>query len=128
MLATIQARTFCLQSKDIQIGIYRTIILPVVLYGCETWSLALQEEHRLMVFETRVLRRICGPKRVEALGNCRKLHNEELYNLYSPPSIIRMIKSLRMRWAGHVARMGAKRVSDICITLGWLNVNLYNKL
>jgi hypothetical protein len=74
----------------------------VVLYGCETWSLTLREEHRLRVFENRVLRRIFGPKRDEVTGGWRKLHND----LYSSPNIIRMIKSRRMRWAGHVARMG----------------------
>jgi hypothetical protein len=85
--------------------IYRTVILPVVLYGCETWSLTLREEHRLSVFEKRVLRRIFGPKREED-GSWRKLHNDELHNLYSSPNIVRVIKSRRMRWAGHVARMG----------------------
>jgi hypothetical protein len=81
----------------------------VVLYGCETWSLTLREEHRLRVFENRVLRRIFGPKRDEVTGGWRKLHNEELHNLYASPSIIRMLKSRRMRWAGHVTRMGEKR-------------------
>jgi hypothetical protein len=89
--------------------IYKTIILPVVLYGCETWSLTLREEHRVSVFENRVLRRILDPKRPEATGDWRKLHNEELHNFYSSPGIIRMIKTRRMRWAGHVARMGEKR-------------------
>jgi hypothetical protein len=69
----------------------------------------LREEHRLRVFENRVLRRICGPKRDEVTGEWRKLHNEELHDLYSLPSIIRIIKSRRMKWAGHVARMGDKR-------------------
>jgi hypothetical protein len=87
------------------IRIYKTIILPVVLYGCETWSLTLREEHGLRVFENRVLR-IFGPKRDEVTGGWRKLYNEELHNLYSSPSIIRMIKSRRMRLAGHVARRG----------------------
>jgi hypothetical protein len=86
--------------------VYKTIILPVVLYGRETWSLTLREEHRLRVFENRVLRRIFGPKRGEMTGDWRKLLNEEHHNLYSSPNIIRMIKSMRMRWAGHVARMG----------------------
>jgi hypothetical protein len=96
-------------SKNLKIGIYKTIILPVVLYGCETWSLTLRDEHRLRVFENRVLRRIFGPKRDEGTGEWRTLHNEELCDLYSSPSIIRIIKSRRMRWAGHVARIGAKR-------------------
>jgi hypothetical protein len=68
----------------------------VVLYGCETWSLTLREEHRLRVFENRVLRRIFEPKRDEVIGGWRKLHNEELHNLYCSPNIIRMIKSRRM--------------------------------
>jgi hypothetical protein len=78
----------------------------VVLYGYETWSLTLREEHSLRVFENRVLRRIFGPKRDEGTGEWRKLHNVELCELYSSPSIIRIIKSRRMRWACHVARMG----------------------
>jgi hypothetical protein len=73
-----------------KIGIHKTIILPVVLYGCETWCLTLREKRRLRVFENRVLRRIFGPKRDEVTGDWRKLHNEELHNLYSSPSIIRM--------------------------------------
>jgi hypothetical protein len=81
----------------------------VALYGCETWSLILREEHILRVFENRVLRRIFGPKRDEVTGDWRKLHNEELHNLYSSPNIIRMIKLRRTRWAGHIARMGEKR-------------------
>jgi hypothetical protein len=82
-------------------------ITKVVLYGCETWSLTLGEEHRLRVFEKRVLR-IFGPKREED-GSWRKLHNYELHSLYSSPNIVRVIKSRRMRWAGHVARMGEGR-------------------
>jgi hypothetical protein len=77
--------------------------LPVALYGYETWSLTLREEHKLRVFENRVLR-IFGPKREED-GSCRKLHNDELHSQYSSPNIVRVIKSRRMRWAGHVARM-----------------------
>jgi hypothetical protein len=92
-----------LLSKNVKVRIYKTIILPVVLYGCETWSLTLREEHRLRMFENRVLRRIFGRKRDEVTGGWRKLHNEELHNLYPSPSIIRMIKSRRTRWAGHVA-------------------------
>jgi hypothetical protein len=95
-----------LLSKNIKIRIYKTIILPVVLYRCETWSLTLREEQRLRVFENRVLRRIFGPKRDEVTGDWRKLHSEELHNLYSSPNIIKMIKSRWMRWAEHVARIG----------------------
>jgi hypothetical protein len=98
-----------LLSKNTKITVYRTVILPVVLYGCETWSLTLREEQRLRVFENRVLRRILGPKRDEATGEWRRLRNEELDDLYSSPNIIRVIKSRRMRWAGHVARMGEGR-------------------
>jgi hypothetical protein len=78
----------------------------VVLYGCETWSLTIREEHGLRVFENRVLTRIFGPKRDEVTGVWRKMHNEELHNLYSSRRITRMIQSRRMRWTGHVARMG----------------------
>jgi hypothetical protein len=99
----------CLLSRNIRVKIYKTIILPVVLYGCETWSLTLREEHRLNVFENRVLRRIFGPKRDEVTGQWRKLHSGELHNLYSSPNISRQIKSRRMRWAGHVACMGGGR-------------------
>jgi hypothetical protein len=85
------------------------MLIPVVLYGCETWSLTLREEHTLRVFENRVLRRIFEPKRDEVTGGWRKLHNEELRGLYSSPGIVRVIKARRMRWAGHVARMGEVR-------------------
>jgi hypothetical protein len=94
--------------KNLKIKIYKTVILPVVLYGCETWSLTLSEEHRLRVFENGVSRKIFGPKREED-GSWRKLHNDELHSLYSSPNIVRVIKSMRMRWAGHVARMGEGR-------------------
>jgi hypothetical protein len=100
-----------LLSKNIKIRIYKTIILPVVLYGCETWSQTLSEEHRLRVFENRVLRKIFGPKRDEVTEGWRKRHNEELHNLYSSPSVIRIMNSRRMRWAGNVARMGGKRIA-----------------
>jgi len=83
--------------------------LPVVLYGCETWSLTLREERRLRLFENRVLRTIFGPKRVKVTREWRKLHNEELNDLYRSPNIVRVNKSRRMRWAGHVARMGEGR-------------------
>jgi hypothetical protein len=86
-----------LLSLNIKSRIYGTIILPVVLYGCETWSLTLREEHRLRVFENRVLRKIFGPKRGEVTGERRKLHD-----LYSSPSIIRIIKSRMIRLDGHV--------------------------
>jgi hypothetical protein len=97
-----------LTSKNLKIKIYKIVILPVVLYGCETWSLTLREEHRLRAFENRVLRKIFGPKREED-GSWRKLHNDKLHNLYSAPNIVRVIKSRRMRWAGHVASMGEGR-------------------
>jgi hypothetical protein len=104
-----------LLSKNLKIRIYKTIILPVVLYGCETWSLTLKEEHRLKVFENRVLRRIFGPKKDEVTGEWRKLHNEELRDLYVLPCIIRIIMLRRMRWAGHVARMGKRNVYRLCV-------------
>jgi hypothetical protein len=98
---------FSIKYRNLRIKIYKTIILPVVLYGCETWSLTLREEHRLRVFVKRVLR-IFGPKREED-GSWRKSHNDELHSLYSSPNIVRVIKSRRMRWAGHVAHMGEGR-------------------
>jgi len=97
-------------SKNIKIKIHKTIILPVILYGCETWSLTLREERRVRVFEKRVLRRIFGPKRDEVTGEWRKLHNEELSGVYCSVYIVRVIKSRRMRWAGHVARMGRRKL------------------
>jgi len=90
--------------------IYITIILPVVLYGCETWSLTMREERKLRVFENMVLRRIFGPRREEVTGEWRRLHNVELNDLYCSHNIVRVIKSRRMRWTGHVARMGEDRV------------------
>jgi hypothetical protein len=86
-----------LLSENIKVRIYKTTLLPVVLCGSETWSLTLRGEHNLRVFENRVLRRIFRPKRDGVTGGWRKLHNEELHNLYSLPSIIRVIKSRRMR-------------------------------
>jgi hypothetical protein len=77
---------------NVKVKIYKTIIRPCVLYGCETWTLTLREEHRLRVFENRVLRRIFGPERDEVTGEWRKLHNGELRNLYSSSYFIREIK------------------------------------
>jgi hypothetical protein len=92
--------SFHLLSQNAKIKQYRTIILPVVLYWCETWPLTLREEHRLRVFKNRVLRRIIGPKRDEVTGGWRKLHNEELHNLYPSPSIIRMIMARGEMYTG----------------------------
>ena len=100
--------SFSLLSKNLKIEIYRTIILPFVVYGCETWLHTLREERRLRVFENRVLRRIYGIKRDEVTGEWSKLHNEELNDLYSSFNIVRVIKSRRMRWAGHVMNMGER--------------------
>jgi hypothetical protein len=88
-------------------SIYETIILPAVLYGCETWSLTLREEQRPSVSEYRVLRRIFGPRRDEFTGGWRELQTEQLRDLYSSPRIIRM-KSRRIRWTGYVARIEEK--------------------
>jgi hypothetical protein len=98
----------CLISKNLKIKMYKTVILPVVLYGCKTWSLTLGEEHRLRVFENSVLRRIFGPKREED-RSWIKLHNDELHNLFSSQNIVRVIKSRRMRWVAHVACIGEAR-------------------
>ena len=100
-------------SKNLKIKIYRTTVLLVFLYGCETWSLTLREGLRLRVFENRVSRRVFGPNRDEVTGEWRKLHNEELRDLSSLTNIVRVVKSRRMRWAGHVARMGEGR-GEVC--------------
>ena len=102
------ANKYCLYKR---LKIYGNIILPVVLYGCETWSLTLWEERRLRVFGNGVVRRIFGPKRDEGRGEWGKLHNEELNDLYCSSNIIRVIKSRRMIWVGHVARMGGQERS-----------------
>ena len=94
--------------KNIKIKIRRNIILSVILYGCKNWSLTLKEERRLRVFEKRVLRRIFGPKRNEVTGEWGKLHNKELNDLNISSSIFLLLKSRRMRCAGHVARMGGE--------------------
>jgi hypothetical protein len=101
--------SFHLLSKNLKIRIYRTTIVLVVLYGCGTWSLTIMEEHILGVLENRVLRMIFGPERNEVTGEWRKLHNEELRDLYSTPSIIRMMKSISMKWVGDSARMEEKK-------------------
>ncbi|KAJ4429380.1 hypothetical protein ANN_21537 [Periplaneta americana] len=92
--------------KNLKVKIYKTVILLVVLYGCETWTLTLREEQRWRFFENKVLRKIFGSKRDEVTGEWRKLRNTELHAFYSSPDIIRNIKSRRLRWAGHVAHMG----------------------
>jgi len=91
------------------IKIYRTIILPVVLNGCETWLHLLREERRLRVFENKVLKRIFGPKRDEVTRGWRKLHNEKFNDLYSSPNIVQVKKLRKMRWVRHVARMGERK-------------------
>jgi hypothetical protein len=111
MLAIIQSKIFCLPvsyQKNLKIKIYKAVILPVVLHEYETWSLTLREEHGLRLFENRVLRRKFGPKR-DVDGSWRKLHNDELHNLYPSPTTVRVIIARRLRWAGHVACMGEGR-------------------
>jgi hypothetical protein len=104
-LILFSPKYFVFQShiKNPKIKIHKPVILPVVLYGCTTWSLTLGEERRLRVSENRVLRRIFGPKREED-GSWRKLHSDKLHSLYSSLNIVRVFKLKRMRWAGHVAR------------------------
>jgi hypothetical protein len=103
MLVIIQSKIFCLpvSYKKLKVRIYKTLSLPVVLYGCETWSLTLREEQRLRVSERKILR----PKREED-GSRRKLHSDELHRLYYSPNTVSLITSRRIRWAGHVARTG----------------------
>jgi hypothetical protein len=111
MLAVL-CRIFCLPfcyPKSVKIKIYRTTVLPVVLYGCEAWSLTHREECRLRVFENRMLRRIFGPKRDEETKGWSILHNKELYDLYSSPNVIRVINSKGLKQTGHVASMGDRR-------------------
>jgi hypothetical protein len=96
--------------------IYKIIILPVVPYGYQSWSVILKEEHRLRVFENRVLRRIFGSKCDEVTREWRKLHNGELHKFYPPLDIIREIRSRRMRWAGHVESMGG---GETCLAFWW---------
>jgi len=96
-------------SKSLKIKIYRIIILSVVLYGCENWSLILREQRKLRFFENNLLRRIFGLRMDEVTGDWRRLHNEEINVLYTSPNNVRVIKWRRMRWADHVARMGEER-------------------
>ena len=105
------AESFVFQAaiQKFKMKIYRSITLTVILYGCETWSLKLREERKLRVFENVALRRIFGPRRDEVTGEWRRLHKGELNDLYSSSNIVRVIKSRRMRWAGHVARLGEER-------------------
>ena len=99
---------FSLLSKNIKIKTYRTLILAVVLYRCETWSLTLREERRLSVFANRVLRRIFEPKRDNVTREWRELHNKKLNHPHRSPNIVWVIKSRRIRWAGHVAHTGER--------------------
>jgi hypothetical protein len=87
----------CPLSRNVMVKIHKTIVLPSVLYGCETWPVTLREKYRLRVFENRLLRRICGPKTDEITGKWRRLHSWKLHNLCSSPDIIRFVKSRRMR-------------------------------
>jgi hypothetical protein len=104
----------------IKILVYRTYNISCCFYGCENWSLKMKEERRLRALENRVLRRIFGPKRDEVTGQWRKLHNEELYDPYSSPNIIRVIKSRRMRWAEHVG--------EVHIVFWWGNLSVRDHL
>jgi hypothetical protein len=107
----LQSLSSSLLSKNLKMKIYRTIILPVVFYGCETWSPKKSGKQRLRRFENSVLRGLFGPKGDEVTEEWRKLHNE-LIDLYSP-SIVEVIKSRKMRWAGHIARVGEEgRIQD----------------
>jgi hypothetical protein len=117
--------------KQLKTKIYKTVILPVVLYGYATWSLALREVHRLRVFENRVLRKkIFGPKR-EGDGSWRKLHNDELHSMFSLTNTVRVIKSERMDWVGQVARKGRGEVlTDFCLEVlkgrnHWKDLGVY---
>ena len=98
-----------LLSKNLKIKVYRTITLAVVLYGCEMWSLTPREERRLRVFQNRVLRRLIGSKGDNVIGECRKLHNEELNDLHSSPSVVRVVKARRIKWMGYVMHMGERK-------------------
>jgi hypothetical protein len=122
MLATILLRVVHLPNsflKNSKIKIYKIEILPAVLCGCETWSLMTREDDGLRVYENRVLRRRDGPKQEAMVGGWRRLQNEKLCNLYTSPNIIWVIKSRRMRWAGHAVHMGEMRNAQRTM-LGWI--------
>jgi len=106
---SIYKENLIIKQRKLYVFIYDLLILPVVLYGCKTWSLTLREERKLRVSENVVLRRIFGYRREEVTGEWWRLHNESLNELYSSPNIVRVIQSRRMSWAGHVARMGEER-------------------
>ena len=109
-----EAQLLCITGTFViptSLKLYRTVILPVILYRCETWTLTLKEEKMLQVFENKVLRKIFVPKRDDQTGAWRRLHNGELHNLYEKPDIIRIVRSRRLRLAGHVTRMGTERGS-----------------
>jgi hypothetical protein len=101
--------SFSFLSKNVKTKISVTIILHIVLYGCETWSLTVRDKHRLRVFKYGVLNNTFGHKRGEVMGECRRLHNDYLYDLYSSPTVIQVIKLRIMRWKGHMASMGDGR-------------------
>jgi len=106
LLFSAESFVFHFDNQKLKNNIHRTKILPVVLYGCETWSVTTRQEHRLRVLQNTVLRKIFGPKRGEVLGEWRRLNNRDLYDLYSSPNIIWVMKARRKRWVVHVAYMG----------------------
>ena len=109
---------FHFASKIVKIKTYSTIILPLVLYGYETWSLTFREEHRLRMYENRVLRRIFGPKREEVTEEGRRLHNVKFHDLFASPNVILMIKLRRMRWNGHVVYMAERTGAYSVLVMG----------
>jgi len=106
---------FQFENQKLKNNIYGTTILPVVLYGCETWSVTLRHEHRLRVLQNTVLKKISGPKRDEVLAEWRRLNIRELYDLYSSRNIIWVMKARRMSWVGHVAYMGDRGVYRVLV-------------
>jgi hypothetical protein len=103
-------KQFIFKRASFLFKICKTRILTVLLFGCGTWSLTVREQHRFGATENRVLRRTFGHKREKGAGVSRRPHNEELHNLYASPNVIRVIKSRRMKWAGHIARVGKKYI------------------